>query len=185
MIYTHVVAYLADLGFEKLLAAFLLGLIGFMRIVGTFVWGYVSDRMGREKSYGVSILITLIGLACLLTINGDSSPWFVYAATVLYGLGHSAGNPTYGAVIGDIFAGRNVGTIFGFLEIGFGLGMAFGSWAGGIAYDLTGSYRLAFGLALLSFTVSFVAIKSSTAWQRRQARKMLHSHPVAQTPAWP
>ncbi|MGH7844221.1 MAG: MFS transporter [Candidatus Binatia bacterium] len=173
MIYTHVVAYLVLLGFGKLLAAFILGLVGFMRIVGTFLWGYVSDRLGREKSYGASILITLVGLICLLGINFDSPPWFVYLTAVLYGVGHSAGNPTYGAVIGDIFGGRNIGTIFGFLEIGFGLGMALGSWSGGIAYDLTGSYRWAFSLALLSFTVSFLAIKSSMTWHQRREKEQL------------
>ena len=173
MIYTHVVAYLVHLGFDKLLAAFILGLIGFMRIVGTFIWGYVSDRLGREKSYGASILITLFGLLCLLAIDVYSPLWFVYLAAVLYGVGHSAGNPTYGAVIGDIFGGKNVGTIFGFLEIGFGLGMAFGSWSGGIAYDLTGSYRWAFSLALLSFTVSFLAIKFSIAWHQKQEKEQL------------
>lgn len=167
VIYTHLVAYLIQQGFEKLFAAFILGLVGFMRIVGTFIWGYVSDNLGREKSYGASILITLIGLVCLLEINLNSPLWFVYLTAVLYGVGHSAGNPTYGAVIGDIFGGRNVGTIFGFLEIGFGLGMAFGSWSGGFAYDLTGSYRWAFSLALLSFTLSFLAIKFSVAWHRK------------------
>jgi MFS family permease len=170
MIYTHIVAYLVQQGFEKLLAAFILGLIGFTRIVGTLLWGYVSDRVGREKSYGTSIMITVLGLICVLRINSYSSLWFVYIAAIVYGIGHSAGNPTYGAVIGDIFGGKNIGSVFGFLEIGFGLGMAFGSWSGGMAYDLTGSYRWAFALALLAFSVSFLAIKFSTAWHRKQSQ---------------
>ncbi|HWP56259.1 MAG TPA: MFS transporter [Candidatus Acidoferrales bacterium] len=170
MIYTHFVAYLVQQGLDKLLAAFLLGLIGAMRIAGTLIWGYVSDRVGREQSYGVSILITLIGLGCILALNFQAPVWFAYVAAILYGVGHSAGNPTYGAVIGDIFGGKHVGTIFGFLEIGFGVGMALGSWSGGIAYDLTGSYRLAFALALVSFSISYLAIKSSAAWHRRQTR---------------
>jgi hypothetical protein len=31
--------------------------------------------------------------------------WFVYLAAVLFSIGHSAGTPTYGAVIADIFSG--------------------------------------------------------------------------------
>ena len=170
VIYTHVVAYLVDQGLDRLLAAFILGVIGFTRIVGTSLWGYVSDRLGRVTAYGASILLTLIGLACLLGIGLDSPLWFVYVSGILYGIGHSAGNPTYGAVIGDIFAGKNVGTIFGFLEIGFGLGMAFGSWSGGMIYDLAGSYRWAFGLALLCFSISFLAIQASSAWHQKQAQ---------------
>ncbi|HLB89623.1 MAG TPA: MFS transporter, partial [Terriglobales bacterium] len=170
LIYTHIVAHLVHQGFDKLLAAFILGVIGVMRVAGTFIWGYASDRLGRDKAYGVSVLITLIGLVCLLGIGFDSPLWFVYMAGMLYGIGHSSGNPTYGAVIGDIFSGTNIGTIFGFLEITFGLGMALGSWSGGTIFDITGSYRWAFVLALACFSLSFLAIQASTAWHRRQAR---------------
>jgi MFS family permease len=172
IIYTHLVAYLVHEGFDKLLAAFVLGLIGSMRILGTFLWGYVSDLLGREKSYGASIVLTLVGLMCVIGIGPDSPLWYLYTAGILYGIGHTAGNPTYGAVIGDIFGGKNVGTIFGFLEIGFGVGMAFGSWTGGIVFDITGSYRSAFALAIVCFTVSFLAIQASTAWERKQLKRI-------------
>jgi len=167
IIYTHLIAHLVEQGFDKLIAAFTLGVIGLTRVAGTFIWGYASDRLGREKAYGLSILITLAGLICLLGIASGSPLWFIYMMAIIYGIGHSAGNPTYGAVIGDIFSGRNIGTIFGFLEITFGLGMALGSWSGGAIFDLTGSYRGAFILALASFIVSFLAIQASASWQVR------------------
>jgi MFS family permease len=168
IVYTHLVAQLVDQGFDKLAAAFTLGIVGLMRVAGTFVWGYASDRLGRSKAYGLSILLTSIGLLCLIAIDFRSPGWFVYLAAILYGLGHSAGNPTYGAVIGDIFSGKNIGTILGFLEITFGLGMALGSWSGGAIFDLTGSYRWAFVLALACFVLSFFSIQTSAAWHRRQ-----------------
>jgi MFS family permease len=171
MLYTHVVAYLVQLGFDKILAAFALGLIGFVRIGGTMLWGLVSDRLGRDLAYGLSILITLTGISLLLAIGPGSPLWLLYGAAVVYGIGHSAGNPTYGAVIGDIFTGKNVGTIFGFLEVSFGLGMALGAWSGGVLYDLTGSYRSAFSLALVSFSVSYLAVHACTVWQNRAAKR--------------
>ena len=92
--------------------------------------------------------------------------WVAYASVILYGIGHSAGNPTYGAVIGDIFSGSKVGTIFGFLEISFGLGMAFGAWLGGTIYDLTGSYHWAFAFGLATFTISYLAVHASMSWHQ-------------------
>jgi MFS family permease len=166
IIYTHVVAYLVDQGSDRLSAALALGVIGVTRVAGTLVWGYTSDRLGREKAYGVSILITSIGLICLIGIGLDSPQWFIYTAAIVYGIGHSAGNPTYGAVIGDIFSGKNIGTIFGFLEITFGIGMALGSWSGGAIFDFTGSYRWAFALSVICFFVSFLAIHASAVWRR-------------------
>jgi MFS family permease len=168
IIYTHVVAHLVHQGSDRLSAALALGVIGVTRVAGTLVWGYTSDRLGREKAYGVSILITSIGLLCLIGIGLDSPLWFIYTAAIVYGIGHSAGNPTYGTVIGDIFSGKNIGTIFGFLEITFGIGMALGSWSGGAIFDFTGSYRWAFALSVICFFVSFLAIHASAVWHRRQ-----------------
>jgi MFS family permease len=139
-------------------------------VAGTFIWGYASDRLGREKAYGLSILITLVGLICLLRIGLGSPMWFVTTAAIIYGIGHSAGNPTYGAVIGDIFSGKNIGTIFGFLEITFGLGMALGAWSGGTIFDWTGSYRWSFVLAIVCFSLSYLAIQMSAGWHRKQAK---------------
>jgi MFS family permease len=168
IVYTHLVAHLVDQGLEKLSAAFMLGMVGLMRVAGTFVWGYASDRIGRRNAYGLSVLITAAGLMCIFAVVAGSPLWFTYMAAILYGIGHSSGNPTYGAVIGDIFSGKNIGTIFGFLEITFGIGMALGSWAGGTIFDLTGSYRPAFALSLACFVVSFLAIHAGAVWQWRQ-----------------
>ncbi|MET0503098.1 MAG: MFS transporter [Candidatus Binatia bacterium] len=169
MINTHIVAHLVSLGLDKLVAAFVAGLIGFVRIGGTALWGFVSDRLGRDRAYGVAVLVTLIGLGCLIAIPLDSAIWFVYFAAVLYSIGHSAGTPIYGAVIADTFSGRKIGLIFGFLEIGFGLGSAFGAWFGGYLFDVTGSYRWPFSLCLLCFAISGLAIHACLKWQIRQA----------------
>jgi len=169
MINTHIVAHLVHSGFKKLVAAFVLGLIGFIRVGGTPLWGFVSDRLGRERAYGVATVITLAGIGCLVAVGGGSPVWLVYAAIVVYGVGHSAGNPTYGALIGDIFSGRKVGLIFGFLEISFGLGSALGAWLGGYLFDVTGSYRWPFSLCLISFTISYLAVHSTLVWQAQQS----------------
>jgi MFS family permease len=158
-----------SLGFDKLVAAFVAGLIGFVRIGGTVIWGLVSDKLGRDYTYAVAILVTLAGLGCFIAMSGASPMWFVYLAAVLYSIGHSAGNPTYGAVIADIFSGRKVGLIFGFLEISFGLGSAFGAWIGGYLFDLTGSYSWPFSLCLLCFVISGFAIHVCSKWQTQQA----------------
>src|SRR5262249_59298055 len=104
----------------------------------------VSDKLGRDYTYAVAILVTLTGLGGFIAISGASPMWFVYLAAVLYSIGHSAGNPTYGAVIADIFSGRKVGLIFGFLEISFGLGSALGAWIGGQLFFLTPASRSPF-----------------------------------------
>src|SRR5919109_2605692 len=168
LINTHFIAHFVVVGYEKLAASFYFGLIGFIRIGATIVWGSISDRLGRSQAYGVATFVTALGVGCMLAMTGGAPLWLVYLTIALYGIGHSAGNPTYGAVIGDIFSGRKIGLIFGFLEISFGLGSAFGSWIGGYLFDATDSYAWSFALCLLCFIVSGLAIHACVRWQARQ-----------------
>ncbi len=169
LINTHAIAHFVAVGYEKLAASFYFGLIGFIRIGATILWGSISDRLGRSETYGLAIFVTLMGLAGMIAMTVDAPLWLVYLTIALYGVGHSAGNPTYGAVIGDIFSGRKIGLIFGFLEISFGLGSAFGSWIGGYLFDFTGSYAWSFTVCIACFIISGLAIRGCTVWQTRQS----------------
>ncbi|MEE8075135.1 MAG: MFS transporter [Candidatus Binatia bacterium] len=171
MLYTHLVAYLVNEGIDKLTAAFILGLVGLTRIPGTILWGLVSDRLGRDKAYAIATFLTLAGIVCLIKLNSSTSHWYIYTFAILFGVGHSAGNLTYGSTIADIFGGSTVGTILGFLEISFGMGMAFGPWFGGFIYDITGSYRWAFLFALLTFLTSYLAVYAALSWHYRELAK--------------
>ena len=171
LINTHVIAHFVAVGYEKLAASFYFGLIGFIRIGATIVWGSISDRLGRSEAYGVATLVTALGVGCMIGMSAGAPLWLVYLTIALYGIGHSAGNPTYGAVIGDIFSGRKIGLIFGFLEISFGLGSAFGSWIGGYLFDATGSYAWSFAVCLVCFTISGLAINTCVRWHARETSR--------------
>jgi MFS family permease len=168
MINTHIVAHYVAVGYDKLVAAFLAGLIGFVRIGGTLIWGFVSDKLGRDRTYGIATTVAIIGVAGFIAMPIGTPLWYAYLTAVLYSIGHSAGNPTYGAVIADIFSGPKVGLIFGFLEVSFGLGSAFGAWIGGYLFDATGSYAWPFSLCLVCFAVSGLSIHACIRWQARQ-----------------
>ncbi|MFQ5917352.1 MAG: MFS transporter [Candidatus Binatia bacterium] len=171
MLYTHLVAFLVNEGIDKLTAAFILGLVGLARIPGTALWGIVSDYLGRDKAYAIATFITMAGIACLVELDPGFSHWYIYTFAILFGVGHSAGNLTYGSSIADIFGGSTVGTILGFLEISFGMGMAFGPWFGGFVYDFTGSYRWAFVFGLLTFLTSYLAVHAALSWHFRDLAK--------------
>jgi MFS family permease len=172
LINTHLIAHFVAVGYAKLAASFYFGLIGFIRIGATILWGSVSDRLGRSQTYGVATFVTVLGVGGMIAMAVDAPIWLVYLTIALYGIGHSAGNPTYGAVIGDIFSGRKIGLIFGFLEISFGLGSAFGSWIGGYLFDATGSYAWSFMVCLVCFIVSGIAIHLCVRWQARDMSRL-------------
>jgi MFS family permease len=172
LINTHAIAHFVAVGYEKLTASFYFGLIGFIRIGATIIWGSLSDRLGRSNAYAVATLVTALGVVGMIAMTIDAPLWLVYLTIALYGIGHSAGNPTYGAVIGDIFSGRKIGVIFGFLEISFGFGSAFGSWIGGYLFDANGSYAWSFAVCLVCFIISGVAIHACARWHTKNELKM-------------
>ena len=167
MINTHAIAHFVAVGYEKLAASLYFGFIGFIRMGATIIWGSLSDRLGRSQAYGIATTVTALGVACMIAMTFGAPLWLVYLTIALYGIGQSAGNPTYGAVIGDIFSGPKIGLIFGFLEISFGLGSAFGSWIGGYLFDATGSYAWSFALCLACFVISGLAIHMCVRWHAR------------------
>ena len=167
LMYTHAVAHLVHVGLAKQAAANAFSLVGLARIPSTAIWGFVSDRIGRDRAYLLGTLFTLGGIGVLMALSADAPAWRFVAFAVLYGIGHSSGNPTFGATITDIFGGRNVGKILGWLEVTFGIGVALGSWFGGYAFDVAGSYRHAWILGLVSFSVAYLSIQACMIWKRR------------------
>ena len=167
LVYTHAVAHLIHRGLGKLTAASVFGMVGFARIPGTAIWGYASDRIGRERALRLGTLMGMAGVGLLMVLDSETPRWWSVAFALLYGLGHSASNPVYASTIADIFWGRNVAMILGLLEVTFGLGAALGTWFGGFAYDLTGSYQYAWVLELLCLAVIYASIRAGLAWKAR------------------
>ena len=171
LMYTYAVAHLVHAGLAKQSAANAFSLVGVARIPGTAIWGFASDRLGRDHAYRLGTLFTLGGIGMLMVLGPEAPAWWFVAFAILYGVGHSAGNPTFGSTIADIFGGRNVGKILGWLEVTFGLGVAFGSAFGGFAYDVYGSYQYAWVVGLLAFAAAYLSIQVCMVWKRRSGHE--------------
>jgi MFS transporter, OFA family, oxalate/formate antiporter len=153
----HMLAFAVAMGFDKLYAAGVLGVGASFSVVGVISIGTLSDYIGRELaalfSYGVSIL----GIACGLMISGLHDGLLLWLFASFFGLTWGARGPAITAKTADLFAGPQLGTILGVITIGSGLGAALGSWGAGAIFDLTGSYRIAFLLSIVSYLCGVVA----------------------------
>lgn len=165
----HQMAHLTDVGYSKMLGATLTGLVGVMRSFGGITLGPLSDRFGREKAYTFGSLLSLLGILLLLTIHSTEQPWRVYCFVILYGLGYGALGPVYAAATADLFPGRHLGKILGVLEVGYGLGGAFGAFLAGYLYDLLGSYTASFSLILVAILLSCLALWGAAPRRQRQS----------------
>ncbi|MGE0821902.1 MAG: MFS transporter [Candidatus Binatia bacterium] len=151
----HQTKYLGEIGFPVDTAAYALGLVGLTGSVGQIAIGHLSDRIGREWAWTISVLGFTVCYAILLVMPHHPSRFLLYlmvAAQGLLGYGLAA---AYGAVPAELFQGRNFGTISATLSVGGNLGAGFGPWITGMLYDRTGTYDAAFWLAIV---LSFVSI---------------------------
>jgi MFS family permease len=145
---THQVAFAVDQGFPRLFVAGIFGLTGLMSSVGRIVFGVAADRIGRVASAVLSYACTAAGTLALLALETWPAAAWLYLYALLFGLGFGARGPIITAMAAQLFPGRRFGAIYGVMSIGNGVGAGVGPWFGGALHDLTGSYRLAFLVAV-------------------------------------
>jgi MFS family permease len=153
----HQLAFAVNVGFDKLYAAWVLGMGAFLSLPGVIITGTLSDRFGRELSAVVTYGTSILGVVCAMLITSPDQHALLWAHACLFGLTWGARGPAITAKTADLFPGPNLGTILGAITIGTGLGSASGSWLAGYVFDVTGSYRVAFGLSIFFYVCGSVA----------------------------
>jgi MFS family permease len=164
---THQVAFAVDHGFPRLFVASIFGLTGLLSVVGRIGFGIAADRIGRATSATISYGCTAVGTLCLLGLEVWPHAAALYAYAIFFGLGFGARGPIITAMAAQLFPGR-FGAIYGFLSVGNGIGGGVAPWFAGFVHDLTGSYRIAFLIA-----VGFCAVGATCFWLARPPRDAL------------
>jgi len=171
IVVVHQTRMLVDMGYGLPLASLILAMLGVMRATGGLIWGPLSDRIGRAACVVVICSISVVGLALLWVTSLVPAESFVLRIALLsgylltFGIGFNGMSPVYASAVADKFAGKNLGTILGLLDLGFGLGAAAGPWWAGWMFDHYGSYRgVILGVAL---GVVFTGFGLWTATRRR------------------
>jgi MFS family permease len=153
----HQLAFAADIGFDKLYAAEVLGTGAFLAVPGIVATGTLSDYIGREVSAVIAYGVSIVGVVCALLITSPDQHLLLWLHACFFGLTWGARGPAITAKTADLFPGPRLGTILGVITIGSGLGAALGSWGAGFIFDLFGSYRVAFLLSIASYACGVVA----------------------------
>jgi MFS family permease len=161
IIVTHQIAHAVDVGYAKVFAASIFGLMGVISIGGRIMFGYLADVMKRETVFTWVQAISAVGTLALLSMHDNTTPWLLYIYAVCYGLGQGSRALVLSAISADIFHGRHFGAIFGFFTFSIGLGGAIGAWLGGFLFDVTGSYAVPFWFSLACLIISVFIILAS------------------------
>jgi sugar phosphate permease len=170
----HQTKYLLDIGFSPNVAVWALGAVSLLGIPGQIWLGHLSDRMGREWIWTAGCAGFAICFAALIALKAVPTLMLVYVMVVAQGaLGYGL-TSIMGAVVLEIFQGKHYGSIFGTVMLAALAGGAAGPWVTGLVHDLTGSYSIAFGIAIGVCGLSAMAIWIASPRKIRAVAGQLH-----------
>jgi len=157
-ILAHQVAFFVDRGLKPIIASYFVGMVGLVSVGGKILWAALSDRIGREVTYGLGAASAILGVLSLIAFQALASPILPYAYAFFFGLGYAVTASLPPLVTADLFEGRTYGSIFGALMLLNGFGGAFGAWFTGFIYDRFQSYLWAFVLVIACVLMTFYSV---------------------------
>ena len=141
LIGVHLIPHAVDHGFPKMVASGAMGLMGAMNVVGTTASGYICDRYGKRGPLAAYYFLRGLSLFFLLGVRNVAE---LNLFAIVFGLNYISTVPATSTLTADLFGRRSVGMLFGWIFLSHQVGAALASYIGGLVYDLTGTYNLAF-----------------------------------------
>jgi predicted MFS family arabinose efflux permease len=146
-LHLHLVPYMQDIGLSVTSAVTVLSLLSITGGIGGLLGGYVERRYGARRTLIFSLTGHAIAMLALMGIQGLVS---AYAFAAYYGIVNGTTLTLNSMIFATYFGRRSLGKIRGVaspIQLVFN---ATGPFLGGLTYDLTGSYSIAFlGFAAL------------------------------------
>ncbi|MBU8906783.1 MFS transporter [Desertibacillus haloalkaliphilus] len=155
---TFLVDYLiSDRSFTDNRAGTFFAIGGLASIISGFIWGAVSDRIGRMASLSIVLFIQFL---VLLGLSFTTSPFVILSLIISYGITLWGVPTVMNASVGDYIAPSYVPVAMGFITLFFSIGQLISPVITGYLIEFSQSYFSAFLLAtLISFIASISAYK--------------------------
>jgi MFS family permease len=152
----QVVAYLIDAGFHPLQAATAWGFSGVVLLFGMLGISWLDGIIGRRPSVLFSYAVSIAGIIMLWLLQWYPNFWLLTGFVVCFGSMIGSRGPLLTATAMKIFRGERIGTIYGTISIGSGLGSALGSWGGGLIHDWSHSYSPLIAFSLVAVVLGMI-----------------------------
>jgi len=151
----HLVIFTLDIGLSRNVAFVALSFLGGSSTVGRLVMGYTSDWMGRKRTLGLNLTLQIFTWVWIMYTD---STWMLIVFAVFYGFSYGGVSAVFPAIVGDYFGRLKAASVIGAIFTIAGVAAAFGPIVGGIIYDLTKSYQLAFLLGAVTNLFSLLLL---------------------------
>ena len=142
-------------------AAWIVSIYSFCSIAGRFTIPVLADRWGAK---GVMVLAYFIQGITVALLFWAHDPWQFYLFAAMFGIGLGGEMSAFVVINRQYYGMGPVRTVYGFQNLGAGLGMALGGLIASVIYDLTetessaGSYDLAWYISIAASLVGMAYI---------------------------
>jgi MFS family permease len=153
--FVHMVAFCGDLGYSAARGSDAVSLILLTAVASVFVMGRLADYIGPIR---VSLLCSAIQLVSLTGFVFVESLTGIYTLSVIHGIPYIAIVQGYALILRYVYGPTIAGWRLGVVMLFAMGGMAVGGWLGGIIFDATLSYRIAFQWALAFDLLNFMLL---------------------------
>lgn len=145
----HLAVHGMDLGMTAPKAAVLLSVIGAASVAGRLIVGGLVDRIGGKNAFLLCFGALICGLAGFLLTQMHV---LLFCVVAIYGFGHGGFFTVVSPTVAEYFGMRAHGAVFGTVLFFGTVGGSVGPILAGLAFDVTGSYQIAF-FSLLTLAV--------------------------------
>ena len=167
LLWAHIVPYATDIGIHTVQAATIVSIIGGFNIPSRILTGRVLDTIGGKMP---GIIFAALQTIALLSLLWAKELWMLYLFAMIYGIGWGGLSTVIAVLITDNFGGPHLGLTMGTIQIAFALGAAIGPAMGGLIFDTTNSYFLAFIIASVIMSVNIIFMAGVRSEARKQDR---------------
>ena len=158
MIRLHLIAFFLLAGYSPLQSGSVIGIAGFLNIVGRPITGALSDKLGRELGYTITMGLYILSILLVLLFGDEGRLWPLILYIGLAGLSEGVSGLVVGAKATDIIPSGTLGSVMGLVDVGRGVGIAVGPILGGFLFDTTGDYTIAFTISIILTFMSIISI---------------------------
>jgi len=148
-----VTSLVQDHGFSEAAAGALWGWAGLLSLASGPLFGYLSDRWGRQKA--LMAVFVIQSCAYLLIAIPLPTP-AIYISAFCYGIVAWSVPSIMAALVGDLAGPERTAAVFGFVTFVFGIGQIAGPALAGFLAEQSGAFNSAFLLAAVFTAVAVI-----------------------------
>jgi len=143
---THLPQYLAICGLPPATSASALGVIGLGNAFGSYIVGHLGAHFSQKRLLALIYLLRTLAIVIFLATPISGLSVLIFAAAM--GFLWLSVAPLVSVLIGRLFGLQHFNALFGLTFLSHQVGAFVGAWLGGVTFDVTGSYTIAWGFMI-------------------------------------